>query len=195
MARIPSSAEFAIPDPPPHSGADGRRLVQGLDAVLLALGDPDALGAQHRLLLDEVRKRAQGALQGLDVAGVASDMLDALRWSGVPLAVGGDVRWGRQVRQADVPTPQMVADGVLVPDPARLRRCNGVELKPLRRRLAGDFGVRLQAAPGIACYLWRNQALLVSMRDEPLAGFLHGPNTGQRHSLAWEPGELVWLRW
>jgi hypothetical protein len=184
-----------IPDPPPGSGADGVRLVAGLDAVLLGVSSGVALEAQHALLLEEIIARADGPLRGLDPEGVPSDALEALRWAGVPLAPAGAIRWGNEMRPGKVEQPCFVEGTLEIPDAAVLRACNGVQLKQLRRFCADHLGVRLQAAPGVALYLWANQALVVSLRDEDLAGFLHGPETGQRHSLAWAPGEPLWVRW
>ena len=122
--------------------------------------------------------------------------IGVLRWAGLPLSVDGPLHWGREVAAAPrLHAPAIDGDRLLVPGHTWLEACTGVALRPLRRFVAERFGLRLQAAPGIAVYLWANQGILVSMREEPLGGFLHGPRDGERQNLTWAPGQALWVRW
>lgn len=181
------------------SDADlGRACVAWLDHHVLGRPAPPAEPPEGILgwLRDEVLARAEGPLLGLDCAGLDAARFAALRATGAPLSPAGRLRWGREVQERpDSTAPQIVDQRLELPPPERLAACDGVQLKPLRLWFGRRLGLRLQAAPRIASYLWAGQALLVSCREEQLAGFLHGPRPDQRHPLAWRPGEALWLRW
>ena len=135
-------------------------------------------------------------LVGLDPGEADDDTFQALRDVGAPLAPAGALRWGREVALDPDRVEPGCRDGrLLVPPSPRLRACTGVELVALRRWFGDRLGLRLQAAPRIACYLWPDRALLVSRRSERLAGFLLGPGPDRRHHLAWEPGQALLVRW
>lgn len=175
----------------------GAACVAWLDERLLARPAAVAADDEDRTWLETaVLGRAQGALTGLDPSGLDDAMFDALRAAGAPLAVDGEVRWGRDlVRDETASGPRIDGERLLLPPPERLAACSGVELLPLRTWFARHTGLRLQAAPRIACYCWANQAVLASLRVERLAGFLHGPGPDRRHPVAWEPGQAVVVRW
>lgn len=139
---------------------------------------------------------ADESMLGLDPADLDAERFAALRAAGAALAPGGDLRWGVDVVEDAAASEPAIVDRILrVPPPDRLAACNGVELLALRRWFGQRIGLRLQAAPRIACYCWTDRALLASSRDERVAGFLHGPGPDQRHTLAWAPGEAVLVRW
>jgi hypothetical protein len=193
----------------------GLSLVRALHAVALggALAGPGSAGAAPGPALPEYHLQwaraacasAQGEPRGLDLAGVDADWCAALSWVGVPLARPGaadrdprNLRWGRDlIATAQPPSsaPELV-EGVLVLPPAeRLLALTSLDLKPLRAFVAARLGIRLQAAAGIHVLLWANQAVLVSCAGVPLGGFFHGPQLGQRSSVALEPGAVQVLRW
>lgn len=135
-----------------------------------------------------------GAL-GLDPEGLDRDRLTALAWAGVPLARGGALRFGRDVLPGDGDVPEAAGEAVRVPPAARLRACTSLALKPLRALVARACHVRVQTGPGVHLFLWPERAVLVSCAELPLGGFLHGPNPGQRESVALEPGECQVISW
>lgn len=183
--------------PSSHAG-QGLACVAWLDHELLGrpftLAPPAA--ATLGWLQEAVLARAQGPLLGLACDDLDEARFAALRSAGAALARGGALRWGHDVREhIALSAPTILDQHLQLPPPEVLFGCNGVQLKPLRAWFGQRLGLRLQAAPRIACYLWSNQALLVSCRQERLGGFLHGPGPGQRHPLTWEPNQPLWLRW
>jgi hypothetical protein len=147
---------------------------------------------------------AHGVPRGLDLDGLPADWCAALSSVGVPLAPAGaseregrDLRWGRDIlcpsgNQATL----VVSEGLLMlPAIGTLVTMSSLALKPLRAFIASHLGIRLQAAAGIHVVLWANQAVLVSCAAVPLGGFFHGPQVGQRTSVALEPGGVQVLRW
>ena len=167
-----------------------------LDALLLDL--PAEVPAA---LVDELSAWATqftvsaGGLRGVEVTSVPAVWLDLLGWAGVPLAKGGELRWGRDLEEGAVERPSVSGDRLLLPPAARLAELSGVGLKPLRVWVAQRLGSRLQAAPGLRMYLWAAQALVVSRHDQPVGGFFFGPVLGSRTGLAIDPGGWQRMDW
>ncbi len=136
-----------------------------------------------------------GPLRGLAVGTVPPAWLDAVSFSGVPLANAGPWRWGVELRPGSEAVPVRAGGTVLLPPPERLQACNALELKPLRLAVAAACGCRLQAAPGVHLFLWEALAILVSCRELPLGGFLSGPRPGSRGAIELEPGGIQVMRW
>ncbi len=84
---------------------------------------------------------------------------------------------------------------LLLPPPERLAELSGIGLRPLRRFIADRFQVRLQTAPGVRLWLWSDRALLVSLRDDTVGGFLYAPTPDQRNSILLEPGGWQMIRY
>jgi hypothetical protein len=182
------------PAPPEHSAAFGRLRVAALRARLLGL--PGAVPAAAAPALREWAEGfAPADALGLDPAGMPDDRRDALAWAGMPLARGGALAWGRELREDAVAAPTLAGATLVVPPPERLLALSSIALKPLRAFVERACGVRLQAGAGIHCFLWPDQALLVSCAEVPLGGFLHGPGPGQRSTVALDPGGFQALRW
>jgi len=183
----------------------GLAQVRALHAVAFAGGGLGA-GAHTPDLLAWARTivgAGQGAPRGLDLDGLPAQWCAALSAVGVPLAPSGaadreprDLRWGRDIISTSPDAPLAVSEGVLVlPSAERLLALTSLDLKPLRAFIASRLGIRLQAAAGIHVLFWANQAVLVSCAPVPLGGFFHGPQVGQRTSVALEPGGVQVLRW
>ncbi len=135
-----------------------------------------------------------GSPAALGVAGVPEDWADTLGWAGVPLA-GGPLHWGKDLRQEAVDAP-VVRDGVLLlPPPDDLACLTSLSLKPMRMFVAERLGCRLQAAPGIRLWLWKDRAALQSLSPIPLAGFIYGPASGHRSGIALEPWGSQVVTW
>ncbi|MEK7413369.1 MAG: hypothetical protein AAB263_08635 [Planctomycetota bacterium] len=132
---------------------------------------------------------------GLSPVGVTNAWREVLGWAGMPLASGGALRWGVDVRQADVRTPQQEGDTLVLPDPAILRTVNGISLKPMRQFVAKRLGCRLLGAPGIRLWLWPKHAVVHSMSDMPLAGFVYGDVKGHRATMALLPYAAQVITW
>ena len=174
----------------------GLSAVAWLDHQLLGWGDGAALSTDGEQAVTTALAGAQGPLRGLSINALDPDMVAALRHAGAPLtAVDSGITAALIRIDTSAQAPNMVGDQLVLPAADTLRRCNGVALKPLRMWFAQHLNLRLQAAPGVAWYLWSNQAILVSTHDERLAGFLHGPDPAQRHSLMWEPHGIQRVRW
>jgi len=151
-----------------------------------------------------VRDRIRTRLASLPVAAAASlrglsavpdELMGVLRHVGVPLAPSSDLRWGEDIMVGEVARPERREAVLVIPDPAALLSLSSLALKPLRGYVAERLGVRLQVASGIGLYLWGDHALLVSGLDLPLAGFLYGPGSGQRHGINLEPGGTQVIQW
>jgi len=175
----------------------GEELVRWLDHRIFGLGlpprlDPLVVDALESVIAEGEREE----MLGLGVDGIDEVNLAALRRAGVPIAMDEGIVWEREViEDPRLERPEDRGATLALPPCRVLAGCNGVELKPLRTWFGRATGLRLQAAPGIAWFLWPHQALLISTREERLAGFLHGPGADQRHSIAWEPGSARWIRW
>jgi len=157
-----------------------------------ALLPPSGLRDACAVWLDE--SCPPGSAPALGVAGVPDDWSDTLGWTGIPLATG-PLRWGKDLRQADVPAP-VVRDGVLLLPPADdLSMLTSLSLKAMRLFVAERLGCRLQAAPGIRMWLWPDRAVLQSLSPIPLAGFIYGPAAGHRSGVALEPWDSQIVPW
>ena len=129
---------------------------------------------------------------GLDPAGLPGRWFDALAWCGVPIATAGPLRWGVDLREEAVASPEIRNHVLLLPSPGVLAGLTSLALKPVRRFIAERLHCRLQAAPGIRLWLWEGQAAMVAMSPLPLAGFFYGAAKGHRSSLSFAPwGSLV----
>ena len=185
------------PAPAPGSSDFGALRALVLDAA--ALGRPAmvprAVAEELSAWATGITAAAQGTLRGLGAADVPERWYDLLAWAGVPMSPVGEMRWGRDLREAAVPTPEFIDDNLVLPPPATMAQLTSLALKPLRLLVSRRLGCRLQAATGLHLYLWANQAVLISRAEVPLGGFLHGPEPGQRHSLSVEPGSFQVVRW
>jgi hypothetical protein len=181
--------------PTPGAGPEqGRQRVRALNQVLLDIRPAAPLPTELLLWAAGLAQRG-GQARGLARDELSADRLDAVQEAGLPISIAGPLRWGSEVcEDAGCERPHEVDGRLLLPGVERLRHCTAVELKPLRRHVQRHLGVRLQAAPGIVCFLWQRQVALVSVATQRLAGFLHGPGAGQRQSLAWRPGQALVLR-
>lgn len=167
-----------------------------LDAQVLGtqVQPPTEVSAGCAAWLSEALPGDGRPARGLDVAGLPAAWRETLAWAGVPLASGGTLRWGVDLRQDAAVESPLLKDGVLVlPPPDAMARLSSVALKPLRRLVADRLECRLQAAPGIRLWLWDGRAVLQSQSSLMLAGFLYGSAPGHRASLALEPwgGQVV----
>jgi hypothetical protein len=130
-----------------------------------------------------------GEPEGIDPEGVPASYLPVLRWVGAPLARGGHLRWGRDLRiESGIPRPEVEGGTLLLPEAERLSSMSSLALKPLRSFIGCRLRVRLQIGTGVGMFLWSDRALLTSSAAVPLAGFLHGPEDGRRNNLALQPG-------
>jgi hypothetical protein len=80
---------------------------------------------------------------------------------------------------------------LLLPEPAIWDGLSAVGLKPVRAWTALHTGFRIQASAGVRLWIWGRTAVLVSCATAPVAGFLHGPASGQRSSIALAPGQVA----
>ena len=194
----PSLAPLDRPAPSPDSTDFGGLRARVLDAYVLgrrALIPADALGSlatwAEQLLAD-----AGGPARGLTAAEVPDPWFDLLSWAGVPMSPAGELRWGRDLLEDPaVPAPEMRGDCLVLPSSSVLAKLTSLALRPLRLHVARRIGVRLQAATGLHLWLWPRQALLVSRAEVPLGGFLYGPEPGQRHGVAVNPGGFQVMHW
>lgn len=194
----PSLAPLDRPAPPPDSADFGMLRVRVLDACVLgrrAMIPADALGGlaawADQLLVD-----AGGPSRGLTATDVPDHWFDLLSWAGVPMSPAGELRWGRDLREdPTVPTPEFRGDCLALPPSPVLAQLTSLALRPLRLHIARRIGVRLQAATGLHLWLWPRQAVLVSRAEVPLGGFLYGPEPGQRHGVAVNPGGFQVMHW
>lgn len=128
-------------------------------------------------------------LLGLALTGLDPEWTEALAHAGVPLTPTGGLAFERVFQIAEVPAPCLGSGPLLIPPLGTFRTLTSLPLKPLRLSMAGLFGVRLQIATGVHCFLSRRQAVLLNMAKVPRSGFLHGPRRGMRAALALEAGE------
>lgn len=173
-------------------GAPGARRAKAIDAALSGGTTDPELATWTR---DVLPSSGGSTLRGLSPLGLTEDWLSALAWAGTPLAPQGALLWGRDlIEEAHLATP-CERDGVLIlPSPERLRTLNGVELRPLRLFIAARLGMRLQTAPGVRWWQWPDRALLVSLLDEPVGGFLYAPTLSHRSSILLPPGGWQLMR-
>jgi hypothetical protein len=188
----------------------GEARVRALDRQLLLAAEPSPTASSStaaaiatldaELTLWAQGFRAEGML-GLALAGIPREDREALSWVGMPFAQVSPVRWGEQVRYdlprpggAPATAPRLHQGQLMVPSAAALRACSAVALRPLRAFIHQHWGCRLQAAAGLHAYYWAERVLLVSTREVPLAGFLHGPR-GRRAAIRMAPGEAVVTSW
>ncbi|MFW5859942.1 MAG: hypothetical protein ACOCYP_07940 [Planctomycetota bacterium] len=163
----------------------------GLDAGLDA-GLRDALSLEVDALLGSIAGRPRG----VDLATVPAFLVDDLHELGLPLAPGGELRWGHDIMVCDVSRPVLDAQGnLLMPPIAELMQLSSLALRPVRGFIGTRLGVRLQTAAGVALHLFDDAALLISRREVPLGGFLYGPHPGQRHGVSLQPGSHQLITW
>lgn len=194
----PSLAPLDRPAPPPTSTDFGALRARVLDAYILgrrALVPSDAL-AGLASWAEDLLADAGGPARGLTASKVPDSWFDLLSWAGVPMAPAGDLHWGKDLLEdPTVPTPEFRGDTLALPSPQALAQLTSLALRPLRLQISRRLGVRLQAATGLHLWLWPRQAVLVSRAEVPLGGFLYGPETGQRHGIAVEPGGFQVMHW
>jgi len=168
---------------------------RSLDAQLARrqLALPTAVRAACQAWLSEVAPAGLASAQG--VADVPAAWFDTLAWSGMPIADGGTLRWGTDIREADVEAPEVRGKVLLLPQPEALAHLTSLALKPLRLFVATHLGCRLQAAPGIRMWLWPGRAVLLSLSPIPLAGFLYGPTQGHRAGVSIDPWGSQIVTW
>lgn len=183
--------------PDADSPAFGLLREQVLDAYLLQrpASIPAVLDEVLRQWADSVVDSAIGPGLGCDPAGMDTQIFQALRRAGMPFALNGSLQFGRDIISCDAAQVSEQDGHLLVPDAEQLLHMNSVRMRPLRRFIAGHFKMRLQAACDISCYLWSNQMLLISRQPVRVAGFVHGPEHGQRSSLALDPGGTQLFSW
>ncbi|NRA38102.1 MAG: hypothetical protein HRU15_08185 [Planctomycetes bacterium] len=186
-------------EPAPEAGtaAYGALYEAIMDAHLLGL-QVAIPTSEHESLenwLQEILSNAEGALRGVAVAGIPKEWLPILRWAGVPISLEGPLIWGTDIVTADVKSPKVENDTLVLPSIESLSKLTSLGMRPVRHFIGSAFGIRLQAANSISCYLWSNQTVLISRTQVLAGGFLHGPNPGQRASLAIEPGTVQLLSW
>lgn len=154
--------------------------------------------SEHQVLQDwlqEVLSNAEGPLRGIAIEGVPKEWMPILRWAGVPISVDGPLHWGTEITTAGISRPRVENNILTLPSIEVLIHLTSLGMRPVRHFIGQQFGVRLQAANSISCYLWSNQTVLISRTQVLAGGFLHGPNPGQRASLAIEPGTAQLLSW
>lgn len=189
-----------MPVAPPPSGSPefGRLRVRVLEAVVLGgtAEVPQALAGALEAWAIELAGSGGGPARGVDHASVPEAWRAPLSWAGVPLAAGGELRWGVDLAEdAALREPEIVTAGVRLPPPARLTALTSLALKPLRLFVGERLGFRLQAGSGLHIALWPRLAVLVSSAEVTLGGFFHGPEHGQRSALSVGPGEFQVVRW
>ena len=195
---MPAPIEIVDQAPPqPNSAAYGFLREQFLEAVLLdrPARIPGACEKELRAWADEVLEQAEGDLIGLNIHGVPEDMLPVLRWAGIPLSLTGPLLWVQDFDCADVSRPCLRDDKLLLPNADQLSLLTSLAIRPIRHYVGKRFGIRLQAATSLSCYLWSNQALIISSALVRAGGFLHGPHVGQRASIAIDPGSAQIFNW
>lgn len=133
--------------------------------------------------------------QGLDSVGLPPAWRDPMAWCGVPIAAGGSLRWGIDLREEAVEVPAIIDRVLVLPPPEALAHLTSLALKPVRRFVAERLKCRLQAAPGIRLWLWEGQAALISTSRIPLAGFLYGSAEGHRAGLSFVPWGTQVVSW
>lgn len=138
---------------------------------------------------------AGGTSIGVACAGLPDDWRDTLAWAGVPLSAAGPLRWGVDLIQDLVDSPELRRGILHLPPPDALAQLTSLALKPLRMFVAERLVCRLQAAPGIRMWLWRGRAALQSQSPIPLAGFLYGSADGHRASIALDPWGCQVIDW
>ncbi len=194
----PSLAPLDRPAPPPHSTDFGGLRARVLDAYVLgrrALVPADVI-AELSTWAEGLLADAGGSARGLSAAEVPDSWFDLLSWAGVPMSPVGELRWGHDLLEDPAaPTPEFRGDRLALPPPQVLAQLTSLALRPLRLHIARRLGVRLQAATGVHLWLWPRQAVLVSRAEVPLGGFLYGPETGQRHGVAINPGGFQVMHW
>lgn len=132
---------------------------------------------------------------GLNPVDLPEAWRDALAWCGVPIAGGGSLRWGTDLRQDAVVAPEIRAGVLLLPPSEALAELTSLALKPVRRFVCERLRCRLQAAPGIRLWLWEGRAVLLSTSPVPLAGFFYGAAEGHRASIAFTPWGSQVVAW
>ncbi|MBA3683836.1 MAG: hypothetical protein H0W72_01115 [Planctomycetes bacterium] len=177
----------------PGANASGLQRAELVDALVDGRTPPPAPTDLVEWAADTLA--GAGPALGVDRGSLPAVQESALAWAGLPLARSGGARWGHDLDVGTGTVPVIDHDRLLVPAPSALLACSAVELKPLRRWTATRFGCRLKAAPGVRLWLWRDRALVVSLRALPLAGFVYGPEAGHRAPLALEPGAAQVVRW
>ncbi len=185
------------PAPAPASSDFGVLRARVLDAHLLQrpvlvprsiAGDLDAWAA-------DIAADAVGPTVGLVASEVPDPWYDLLSWSGVPMSSDGPLHWGADIEESTVAVPEFLERKLVLPPPHVLAQLTSLALKPLRMLVSERLGCRLQAGTGLNLFLWRSQAVLVSQAEMPLGGFLHGPETGMRHSISVPVGGAQVIRW
>ncbi len=137
-----------------------------------------------------------GRPRGVDLTGVPAFLVDDLHELGLPLAAGGELRWGHDIMVCDISRPVLDAQGnLLLPPIAELMQLSSLALRPVRGFIGTRLGLRLQTAAGVALHLFEDAAVLVSRCDVPLGGFLYGPQPGQRHGVSLQPGGHQLITW
>ncbi len=193
------AAVVAVDVRPPQRqcAAFGQLRSRVLDALVLGLPTevPAALHAELQAWAGEQLDGMHGEARGVRFPGVPPAWIETLGWSGVPLALSGELTWGSDLLEAGVERPTLDGQRLLLPPVDHLAELSGLAMKPLRAWLGLRLGCRLQASPGLRLYLWRDRALLVSHLDMPVGGFLYGPLAGSRASLAIGAGGFQLVTW
>jgi len=193
------AAVVAIDVRAPHRdcAAFGQLRTRVLDALVLGLPTevPATLHGELLAWADEQLSGAEGPARGVRLETLPGAWVETLGWSGVPLALGGELTWGVDLLEAAIERP--VEDGpcLRLPPADHLAELSGLAIKPLRHWVGHRLGCRLQAAPGLRLYLWADRALVVSHLDMPVGGFLYGPATGSRASLSLTAGGAQLVTW
>lgn len=193
----PAIGQLDRPAPAQNSAEFGTLRARVLDAHLhhRPVLVPRSVAGELDAWAVEVVANAKGPTVGLEAAGVPEIWYDLLAWSGVPMSSEGPLRWGVDIEESAVTMPEFHGPKLMLPPPTVLAQLTSLALKPMRLLVANRLGLRLQAATGMHLFLWRTQAILVSHAEVPLGGFLHGPETGMRHSLAVPVGGAQVIRW
>lgn len=183
--------------PKQHSHEYGALREAVLDAYVLnrPAKVPGAALEQLQSWAEELLASAQGSLRGLNIAGLEEAYFASLRWAGVPFSLAGPLQWGSDILVDDVERPHVNDEQLVLPNPQALSRMTSLAIRPVRHFIGKHFGIRLQAATGISCYFWSNQAVIISRAVVRAGGFLHGPAVGQRASIAIDPGDAQSFSW
>ena len=195
---MPAQIELLSCDVPEvNSPAFGALREQVLDAYVLDKPAQIPAACKSELFdwAEEIMEHAKGDAIGLKLAGIPDEMQAALRWAGVPLSLHGPLEWGRDIEAADIVCPSVDGDHLSLPHSDALSGMTSLAIRPIRHFIGKRFGIRLQAATAISCYLWSNQAVIVSRAIVRAGGFLHGPQVGQRASIAIEPCAAQYFSW
>lgn len=192
----PAIGQLDRPAPARESADFGTLRTRVLDAHLLkrTVLVPRVVATELDAWAAEVVAGA-GATIGLAAGSVPDLWYDLLAWSGVPMSLDGPLHWGVDIEEAAVGVPEFHGQKLVLPPPPVLAQLTSLALKPMRKLVADRLGCRLQAGTGLHMYLWAKQALLVSHAEVPLGGFLHGPETGMRHSVSVPVGGAQVVRW